>query len=56
MKYSVVSDGVPKTPVGKIVMLMDFEPIMHGESRNYLFLDFHIETLPNTDPSNARPD
>jgi prepilin-type processing-associated H-X9-DG protein len=55
MKYSVVSEGTPRTPVSKIVMLMDFEPTMHGESRNYLFLDFHVETLPNTHPLNARP-
>ncbi len=55
MKYSVVSGGAPKTPVSKIVMLMDFEPTMHGVSRNYLFLDFHVESLPNTYPLNARP-
>jgi prepilin-type N-terminal cleavage/methylation domain-containing protein/prepilin-type processing-associated H-X9-DG protein len=56
MKYSVASQGAPITPVSKIVMLMDFEPIMHGISRNYLFLDFHVETLPNTYPADARPD
>jgi prepilin-type N-terminal cleavage/methylation domain-containing protein/prepilin-type processing-associated H-X9-DG protein len=55
MNYSVVADGAPNTPVGRIVMLMDFEPIMHGKSRNYLFLDFHVETLRNTRGANARP-
>jgi prepilin-type N-terminal cleavage/methylation domain-containing protein/prepilin-type processing-associated H-X9-DG protein len=56
MKYSVVSDGAPRTPVGNIVMLMDFEPLMHGNKRNYLFLDFHVETLPNTHPLGPRPE
>jgi len=56
MKYSVVSEGTPRAPVSKIVMLMDFEPTIHGESRNYLFLDFHVETLPNSYKLNARPD
>lgn len=55
MKYSVVSQGTAITPVSKIVMLMDFEPIMHGDSRNFLFLDFHVESLPNTYPLNHRP-
>lgn len=55
MRYSVVSQGTARTPVSKIVMLMDFEPIMHGESRNFLFLDFHVETLPNTYTLNHRP-
>jgi prepilin-type N-terminal cleavage/methylation domain-containing protein/prepilin-type processing-associated H-X9-DG protein len=56
MTYSAVADGAPNTPVGRIVMLMDFEPIMHGKTRNYLFLDFHVETLPNTRGVNPRPD
>ena len=56
MRYSVVAAGTPRTPVSKIVMLMDFEPTMHGESRNYLFLDFHVETLPNKYTLDARPD
>lgn len=56
MTYSVVAAGAPKTPVSKIVMLMDFEPTMHGESRNYLFLDFHVETLPNSYKLDASPD
>ncbi len=47
MRYSVVAAGAPKTPVSKIVMLMDFEPTMHGDSRNFLFLDFHVESLSN---------
>jgi prepilin-type N-terminal cleavage/methylation domain-containing protein/prepilin-type processing-associated H-X9-DG protein len=55
MRYSVVSDGAPKTPVSKIVKLMDFEATMHGGSRNYLFLDFHVESRPNTHPTDARP-
>jgi prepilin-type N-terminal cleavage/methylation domain-containing protein/prepilin-type processing-associated H-X9-DG protein len=55
MRYSVVSQGAPRTPISKIVMLMDFEPIMHGSSRNFLFLDFHVEALPNTYPLNPRP-
>ena len=55
VRYSVVSEGAPKTPVSKIVMLMDFEATMHGESRNYLFFDFHVESLPNTHPTDARP-
>jgi prepilin-type N-terminal cleavage/methylation domain-containing protein/prepilin-type processing-associated H-X9-DG protein len=55
MKYSVVSQGTAKTPVSKIVMLMDFEQIMHGDSRNFLFLDFHVESLPNTYPLTHRP-
>jgi prepilin-type N-terminal cleavage/methylation domain-containing protein/prepilin-type processing-associated H-X9-DG protein len=55
MTYSVVSQGAARTPVSKIVMLMDFEPIMHGESRNFLFLDFHVESLPNTYTLNPRP-
>lgn len=54
--YSEVADGAPKTPVGRIVMLMDFEPIMHGKTRNYLFLDFHVETLRNTRMAGARPE
>jgi prepilin-type N-terminal cleavage/methylation domain-containing protein/prepilin-type processing-associated H-X9-DG protein len=56
MTYSVVASGTPRTPISKIVMLMDFEPTMHGESRNYLFLDFHVETLPNSYKLDARPD
>jgi prepilin-type processing-associated H-X9-DG protein len=54
-RYSVVSEGTPRTPVGKIVMLRDFEATMHGKTRNYLFFDFHVEILPNTHPTNARP-
>jgi prepilin-type processing-associated H-X9-DG protein len=56
MRYSVVASGTPRTPVSKIVMLMDFEPTMHGKSRNYLFLDFHVETRPNSYTLDARPD
>jgi prepilin-type N-terminal cleavage/methylation domain-containing protein/prepilin-type processing-associated H-X9-DG protein len=56
MRYSVVSAGAPRTPVGKIVMLRDFEAKMHGKTRNYLFLDFHVEILPNSHPTNARPE
>lgn len=55
MTYTVVAAGTPRTPVSKIVMLMDFEPTIHGESRNYLFLDFHVETRPNSYTLNARP-
>jgi prepilin-type N-terminal cleavage/methylation domain-containing protein/prepilin-type processing-associated H-X9-DG protein len=55
MKYSVVSQGTARTPLSKIVMLMDFESIMHGDSRNFLFLDFHVESLPNTYPLTHRP-
>ena len=55
MRYSEVSEGAPRTPVGKIVMLRDFEATMHGKTRNYLFLDFHVEILPSTHPTNARP-
>jgi prepilin-type N-terminal cleavage/methylation domain-containing protein/prepilin-type processing-associated H-X9-DG protein len=56
MRYSVVSAGAPRTPVSKIVMLMDFEATMHGASRNYLFLDFHVETLPNRYKLDSSPD
>lgn len=56
MRYSVVSQGTARTPISKIVMLNDFEPTIHGESRNYLFLDFHVETRPNSYKLNARPD
>ena len=56
MRYSAVSAGAPRTPVDKIVMLRDFEPTMHGNTRNYLFLDFHVESLPNTHPMDARPE
>jgi prepilin-type processing-associated H-X9-DG protein len=55
IKYPVVCDGTAKTPVGKIVMLMDFEALMHGTKRNFLFLDFHVEGLPNTRTMDARP-
>lgn len=55
MTYSVVSQGTARTPVSKIVMLMDFEPTMHGKSRNYLFFDFHVESLPNTYRLDPRP-
>ena len=56
MRYSVVASGTPRTPASKIVMLMDFEPTMHGVSRNYLFLDFHVETLPNKYKLDSSPD
>jgi prepilin-type N-terminal cleavage/methylation domain-containing protein/prepilin-type processing-associated H-X9-DG protein len=56
MRHSVVVAGTPRTPVSKIVMLQDFEPTMHGESRNYLFLDFHVESRPNSYTLDARPD
>jgi prepilin-type N-terminal cleavage/methylation domain-containing protein len=56
MKHAVVSQGTARTPVSKIVMLMDFEPTIHGKSRNYLFLDYHVESLPNTFSLNARPE
>jgi prepilin-type N-terminal cleavage/methylation domain-containing protein/prepilin-type processing-associated H-X9-DG protein len=56
IRHSVVAAGTPRTPVSKIVMLMDFEPTMHGKSRNYLFLDFHVESLPNSYTLDARPD
>ena len=55
MRHLSVSAGAPKTPVGNIVMLRDFEALMHGKTRNYLFLDFHVESLPNTHPMDARP-
>lgn len=55
MKYTVVSQGTARTPASKIVMLMDFEPTMHGDSRNYLFLDFHVESRPNTYRLDPRP-
>jgi prepilin-type N-terminal cleavage/methylation domain-containing protein/prepilin-type processing-associated H-X9-DG protein len=56
MKYTVVSDGAPRTPIGKIVMLRDFEESIHGNNkRNFLFLDFHVEVLPSTHPLDPRP-
>lgn len=56
MKYAAVAEGTARTPVGEIVMLMDFEPAMHGKTRNFLFLDFHVESLPNSQGMSARPE
>jgi prepilin-type N-terminal cleavage/methylation domain-containing protein/prepilin-type processing-associated H-X9-DG protein len=55
MKYSVVLDGAPRTPISKIVMLSDFHPTIHGNSTNHLFLDFHVESRPNTFTFSASP-
>jgi prepilin-type N-terminal cleavage/methylation domain-containing protein/prepilin-type processing-associated H-X9-DG protein len=55
MRYSAVSDGAPATPIGKIVMLTDFEERIHGNTRNYLFMDFHVESLPGSHPVEAWP-
>lgn len=56
MKYTAVANGASKTPISKIVMLRDFEALMHGNTRNYLFLDFHVEKLPSDYPMDARPE
>lgn len=52
MSYAAVADGTDRTSLAGIIYLADghhpsekTEPV-HGNSRNYLFLDFHVESLP----------
>lgn len=52
MSYAAVVRGTGRTPISKIIYLTDghhpsesSEPV-HGNKRNYLFLDFHVESLP----------
>jgi len=52
MSYAVVANGTEKTPASRILFLADghhptekIDPV-HGKRRSYLFLDFHVESLP----------
>lgn len=50
MSYSIVSGGTDLTPVSRIIYLADGCPTeannpVHGSLRDYLFLDFHVESL-----------
>lgn len=51
MRYGIVTNGTDHTPVAKIIYLADEGPNelsdpVHGSYRNFLFLDFHVESLP----------
>lgn len=51
MRYGIVANGTDRTPVSKIIYLADECPTelknpVHGSYRNFLFLDFHVESLP----------
>lgn len=50
MKYSKMLNGTDSNPLSRIIFLADghhpterVDPV-HGEMRNYLFLDFHVES------------
>ena len=52
MSYASVANGTEKSPLSSILFLSDghhptekTEPV-HGNMRNHLFLDFHVESLP----------
>lgn len=52
MSYASVANGTDRTPLSSILYLADGhhptekdDPV-HGTMRNYLFLDFHVESLP----------
>jgi prepilin-type N-terminal cleavage/methylation domain-containing protein/prepilin-type processing-associated H-X9-DG protein len=52
MSYAVAVNGTEKTPASRILFLADGhhptekEDPVHGKMRSYLFLDFHVESLP----------
>lgn len=52
MSYAAVANGTKETPLSRILFLADGhhptekEDPVHGKTRNYLFLDFHVESLP----------
>ena len=52
MSYVVVTNGTAETPFSRILFLADGhhptekEDPVHGKVRNCLFLDFHVESLP----------
>jgi prepilin-type N-terminal cleavage/methylation domain-containing protein/prepilin-type processing-associated H-X9-DG protein len=55
MNYALAINGTKQTPASRIIFLKDghhptegSDPV-HGQMRNYLFLDFHVESRPASD-------
>ena len=52
MRYVGVLKGTSSNPASRIPMLSDYEDV-HGDVRNMLFFDLHVETRPMTYPVNG---